>query len=1145
MLIWRTRCDEMFSHIFSDYFERIMLLSSAAWSCSYTGRPDLTYQEALQSEKNARKTLKRFSKTIKIPAILLASFTKRSSIGEMVDDVFNYMISRYFVGETVDAIDSQGKKDFWVDAEVLEVIALKDTPVEPTDVQYRVKYLEDNDDKDSWTVHVTQIRRQRSHFSKGKIKLLLKQHIERADGMLKIKSESFKKLVTDENVSFDKIFIGKRPIFEVSKALQHKKEKKKLTNGTVKKSEPPTSNKKTTQESQGATKRKSKQTSIDSYLTPESNGTTKKQKQEKTKAMIEEMERIRKEKAEQEAERQRKLAEERQREKQEFNKMFVAANRFFSMSRDDLELQDQKLLPVPKSIKSLIPDKYFGDSLMILNFISSFSKVLTDKHKFLSNLNNLNINIMERAFTKREMAGPLSDVIQLLLNTVFTLQLDEEMELKNRFSAVSTKLLKPNSPTDIENVMLDASRAFNWSLKYLRSHIPNLPVDMTTVSEVLRLHLLSSGAIMRETFSSWRYQQRGGYQNSDDPGLMLRLEKPHILRALSHSTIFELPYRDIISVINCLIDQILTYASIRDIIDEHIADSFVLRNEIRSLIISEKRRELAYAESRKATLNEQGVTIDSTAESPGLDLLSSRKLGKMEVAADKAKKEFQKQLDKLTEKYLTTLTYLGCDRAYRSYWVFYSVPGLFVHHKPYKGKCYTDPVENINELSNCPSEEMYKTIKQIVLDYHKEHKGIKAEDVDFLKIKSNKNNLSTDNSTSNPSQKELLMCTGDIDKCLVHGLSNSERVNWSVYTTAEEIDALIKSLNTRGIRERNLRDQLEQCKDALINQVVHCPVERFQVTDENRERLLKDLRNMKLYSSSNKFVSNDLEVSSQMQISLRESILELEAFIFSGLLGNLKVEDRSKWREMLEEDSFDMQCSCIVWGPKSEYKMNRDGKLEKSSVDTKVTENGEKINGNSHGESSDSEEEKDDLDNDVSFDFEDPGSLLRKNQELSDCDSDDDIKPLVQSDVQKTVRCYATALLQIAQSIEQKFFKPPFGLSTKLNAKEQTNKQKLIEKCTTALGLWSVSLMNSTSFSQIYLHYNILYDSINWSKSVNNALCKVCRRKYDPELMLLCDNCNDGYHMYCLRPKISVSILFKSLLFYFFIYFIHCISEST
>jgi bromodomain adjacent to zinc finger domain protein 1A len=36
-----------------------------------------------------------------------------------------------------------------------------------------------------------------------------------------------------------------------------------------------------------------------------------------------------------------------------------------------------------------------------------------------------------------------------------------------------------------------------------------------------------------------------------------------------------------------------------------------------------------------------------------------------------------------------------------------------------------------------------------------------------------------------------------------------------------------------------------------------------------------------------------------------------------------------------------------------------------------------------------------------------------------------------------------------------------------------------------------------------------------------NAKCRICRRKTDPENMLLCDGCDRGHHLYCMKPKLK------------------------
>lgn len=63
--------------------------------------------------------------------------------------------------------------------------------------------------------------------------------------------------------------------------------------------------------------------------------------------------------------------------------------------------------------------------------------------------------------------------------------------------------------------------------------------------------------------------------------------------------------------------------------------------------------------------------------------------------------------------------------------------------------------------------------------------------------------------------------------------------------------------------------------------------------------------------------------------------------------------------------------------------------------------------------------------------------------------------------------------------------------------------------------------MRATNFSQIFLHYNVLYDAILWSRSAEKIACMICRRKGDPSQTLLCDDCNRACHMYCLKPKLK------------------------
>ena len=69
---------------------------------------------------------------------------------------------------------------------------------------------------------------------------------------------------------------------------------------------------------------------------------------------------------------------------------------------------------------------------------------------------------------------------------------------------------------------------------------------------------------------------------------------------------------------------------------------------------------------------------------------------------------------------------------------------------------------------------------------------------------------------------------------------------------------------------------------------------------------------------------------------------------------------------------------------------------------------------------------------------------------------------------------------------------------------------------------WEKSLMNCTTLSQLFIHLQTLDESIAWSKSALNARCRLCKRKGDADKMLLCDKCDCGHHIYCLRPPLKV-----------------------
>lgn len=215
---------------------------------------------------------------------------------------------------------------------------------------------------------------------------------------------------------------------------------------------------------------------------------------------------------------------------------------------------------------------------------------------------------------------------------------------------------------------------------------------------------------------------------------------------------------------------------------------------------------------------------------------------------------------------------IGRDRAYRRYWIFQSLPGLYVEQDDdYVGKCLPEPT---------PLESRYKKL------FGKENPSIHPNEADLIRIKtcdvgcstepmessknedetSNKEKLvckkpdEADNQLRNghnndldkveemaPSDRlggggceaqddgdeqnnpesgisdEMNYCTGDETTCAIHGLKRPTQTRWWFYHQPESIDSLIDCLNKRGYRENELQEVLSAESSVLKPWVAECP----------------------------------------------------------------------------------------------------------------------------------------------------------------------------------------------------------------------------------------------------------------------------------------------------------------------------------
>ncbi|XP_069382190.1 bromodomain adjacent to zinc finger domain protein 2A [Paralichthys olivaceus] len=79
----------------------------------------------------------------------------------------------------------------------------------------------------------------------------------------------------------------------------------------------------------------------------------------------------------------------------------------------------------------------------------------------------------------------------------------------------------------------------------------------------------------------------------------------------------------------------------------------------------------------------------------------------------------------------------------------------------------------------------------------------------------------------------------------------------------------------------------------------------------------------------------------------------------------------------------------------------------------------------------------------------------------------------------------------------------------------------LESEITSRLRTWRQALDRCRSAPQICLCLLQLEKAIAWERSVTKVNCQVCRKGDNDECLLLCDGCDRGCHMYCLKPKIT------------------------
>lgn len=1029
------------------------------------------------------------------------------------------------------------------------------------------------------TVEADDVRREKGCYTREKNLLFLKNVIEMGgDANFRLKRDVAERHKIKE-VQFGDVFAGPMPVFEETKRVKgfpgfHHTAKRKLEDKSKK-------NHKRSKSDSGKPS-KAQQATLDGWVKGDGKGKksggagaggekpVKAKVKKQTAAEVEaEMTRMRqskekfKEEMRQRAEEARKKKlEERAREKErkkEEKKLLNQLMGEWKKKRDDLECDDLKELPKPKPVHCKVPNQLFGDFLTLLEFFHRFSDMLTTKDSFP---NGVTFDILEEALADEEnIKGPYYELLNFMLTTVFDLQDEEDEELKlDKIVPMNVADIDKNilgKDVDIANQIRSATEKFQWPMKTQGvGKLRELHMDEWSLTEILRLHLESGGAFRSDKMILWLYQQRGGYRLTDDPALNFRMEEPQILEVLNTKTVYEVGVSDKIKILNCLMCQILSYATVRDDIEDRFVELTEAKSELRTHMIAVNKRLREKEEAEKAQRREERMqkkeeelkvaennvgggkkedkdSQETTEKKEDDDDDKDKKRRKREVAdaahlterqrlaiqAQKEKEEKEKQrkeeikqsaayekehnLSSRVAELQTraSLTFLGRDRAYRRFWTIESLPGLFVEHDDDNvGPCLAEPtpanessgpmdesaaMEKVRQMMNSQAaasggkspdekassdkendqQDERKQLQDVSKTYSKKPPATStsaSSSVLKQKVLSAKNGTldmtsaaatvvpspssassvpvtaaaATTTMTTTPQQSSSVnenertpekksemcqmkseiklenhvmpwgVCLTDAENCQVHS-TILPKTHWAYYGSVEELDELIDTLNPRGIRESDLKDKLTTEHDRLTKSIRR--LSKDMLEDRLNGQQAGDNKIKPKVEDDDDDDNKTSSVSYVLDLALRDQILEMEEKIFHGTLGTLKIQSRQFWQQALQRGEYDRQCDTLSWGGKSVHDTPSVSRLQSARGSKEATPEREQQEGGGGN----------------------------KRDSSGSASTGQDVKK---------VRDLASAILQISQMVEAKYFQPPLGedeKEKKKRLKEEERRQKV------------------------------------------------------------------------------------------------------
>ncbi|KAJ3613285.1 hypothetical protein NHX12_019535 [Muraenolepis orangiensis] len=224
------------------------------------------------------------------------------------------------------------------------------------------------------------------------------------------------------------------------------------------------------------------------------------QHKEEMMAAMQEQSRLKNEEQEQLEARRREKEEMRRRFEEEKQRRQDDKERMKLEKERDMECEDLKELPSPIPVHTRLPSELFGEALMVVEFLRVFGELFDLQDEFPE---GVSLEVLEEALVGQDPEGPLCELLFFFLSAI-----------------------------------LQALNCLRLWTRMLTTPTP--PSMLCTLSEVLRLHILASGADCNHGNAKFRYQKQGGFMSSDDPCVEFRLTNPTLVKKLSSTAVYDL-----------------------------------------------------------------------------------------------------------------------------------------------------------------------------------------------------------------------------------------------------------------------------------------------------------------------------------------------------------------------------------------------------------------------------------------------------------------------------------------------------------------------------------------------------------------------------------------------------------------------------